>query len=93
MALLQCTPPLGKIDVLTTALTCPDTMHLTMHHYDREAQIEGKPSDMVRAQRVAAKLKEVEELSTILTQASNQHHSLYEYHMSLEATKEQSPLQ
>ena len=44
-------------------------MHLTMHHDDREAQLEGKPSDMVRAQRVAAKLKEVEELSTILEQA------------------------
>ena len=68
-------------------------MHLTMHRDDREAQLKGKPSDMVRAQRVAAKLKEVEELSTILEQARNQYYNLYEYHMSLEATKEQSPLQ
>ena len=91
MALLQCTSPLGKTDILTTALTCPDTMHLTMHHDDREAQLEGKPSDMVRAQRVAAKLKEVEELSTILEQARNRYHNLDEYHLSLEVTKEQSP--
>ena len=66
-------------------------MHLTMHHDDREAQLEGKPSDMVRAQRVAAKLKEVEELSSILEQARYQFHNSNEYHMSLEATKEQSP--
>ena len=63
---------------------------MTEYPDDREAQVEEKPSDMVRAQRVAAKLKEVEELSTILEQARNQYHNLNEYHMSLEATKEQS---
>ena len=76
MALLQCMLPLGITDVLIPLhWTRPDIMHLTMHHDDREAQLEGKPSDMVRAQRVAAKLKEVEELSTILEQARK-----YQYH-------------
>ena len=35
-----------------------------------DVSVEGKPSDMVHAQTVAAKLKEIDELSAILEQAS-----------------------